>query len=85
MLGLFGTVTGMMVAFQTIAEATTPPKPAELAGGISTALLTTVFGLMIAIPTMATYFFFRNRVVKISMEAYAICEDLIDRFRPQDG
>lgn len=80
MLGLFGTVQGMIVAFHTIASKANP-SPAELAGGIYTALLTTLFGLMVAIPATAAFSFIRNRLVRSTIEIGAIVEDLFERFR----
>ncbi|MGA1779630.1 MAG: MotA/TolQ/ExbB proton channel family protein, partial [Planctomycetota bacterium] len=50
MLGLLGTVMGMVAAFDKIASSATSPKPAELADGISQALMTTMMGLTVAIP-----------------------------------
>src|SRR3990167_7257895 len=58
LLGLLGTVTGMVAAFQVIeskATALNPVNPGDLAGGIWEALLTTVFGLCVAIPTYVAY------------------------------
>jgi biopolymer transport protein ExbB len=81
MMGLFGTVSGMITAFQTIAEKGASVTPADLAGGISQALVTTFLGLFVAIPTMIAYFFFRNKVVRITLEIHAIADDLVERFR----
>jgi biopolymer transport protein ExbB len=61
MLGLFGTVVGMVGAFAVLA-ATGGAEPAALAGNISVALLTTWGGLMVAIPCLFLFFFFRNRL-----------------------
>lgn len=82
MIGLLGTVSGMIGSFHTIAT-TTNPSPAELAGGIYTALLTTLFGLGVAIPATAAFSFLRNRLVRSTIEIGAIVEDLFERFRPQ--
>lgn len=81
MMGLFGTVSGMITAFQTIAEKGASVTPADLAGGISQALVTTFLGLFVAIPTMIAFFFFRNKVVRITLEIHAIADDLVERFR----
>ena len=43
--------------------------------------MTTFLGLFVAIPTMIGYFFFRNRVVRVTLEIGAIAEDLVERFR----
>lgn len=84
LLGLLGTVSGMLQAFGTI-ERTANPSPSELAGGIKMALVTTMLGLSVAVPVMVGFFFFRNRVVKIILEIAAVSEDLLDRFRPQSS
>jgi biopolymer transport protein ExbB len=80
MLGLFGTVQGMIASFHTIAT-TANPSPAELAGGIYTALLTTLEGLMVAIPATAAFAYIRNKLVRSTIEIGAIVEDLFERFR----
>jgi biopolymer transport protein ExbB len=82
LLGLLGTVSGMLNAFQVI-ETNPNPNPALLAKGIKEALVTTMLGLIVAVPVMVGFFFFRNRVVRIVLEITAIAEDMLDRFRPQ--
>ncbi len=65
LLGLLGTVTGMVAAFQVIeskASSLNPVNPGDLAGGIWEALLTTVFGLCVAIPTFVAYNYLVSRV-----------------------
>lgn len=81
MMGLLGTVTGMFITFGTIASAGGSVSPAILAGGIKLALVTTIFGLIVAIPVGGFFFVFRNRVVRTSIEVNAIAEDLFERFR----
>ena len=61
LLGLLGTVTGMLTAFGAIATDVAGAKPVVLAAGISQAIVTTVFGLIVAIPAMAFYAWFRRR------------------------
>ena len=80
MMGLLGTVWGMIGAFDVIAESTAP-EPSDFAGTISLALITTVLGLIVAIPMMVGFFYFRNKVTRIVLEIGAISEDLLDRFR----
>lgn len=63
MLGLLGTVSGMIKAFQTIG-AQGMGKPEALAGNIGEALMTTATGLVIAIPAMLCYYYFRNSFIK---------------------
>lgn len=80
MIGLFGTVHGMIAAFQEIALGGATPKPAELAEGISTALFTTLVGLAIAIPAIAAYNVLRNRVTRLLLEVGVTSENLMSRF-----
>ncbi len=69
LLGLLGTVLGMVQVFEAIAT-TTSPDPALLAAGISTALLTTIMGLTVAVPTLMFYYFL---ILKFKgMQIYAI-------------
>lgn len=85
MIGLLGTVQGMIMSFNVIATATTAPKPAELAQGISTALFTTLVGLMIAIPAIAAYNILRNRVARLVLEVGIVSENLMSRFQTVGG
>lgn len=80
MLGLMGTVYGMITSFQTIERSKTSPKPSELAGGISTALFTTIEGLAVAIPAMIFYSLLRNRVQRLVLEVGMVSEGLMSRF-----
>ena len=82
MLGLLGTVQGMILAFHQIAASGGQATPADLAGAISIALLTTLFGLMVAIPVITLTAYIRNRLVRSIIEVGAIVEDLFERFRP---
>lgn len=81
MLGLFGTVTGMIAAFQTIARIGAAVTPADLADGIAVALVTTFQGLLVAIPCSIGYFVFRNKVVRVVLELDAIADEFVERFR----
>jgi len=81
MLGLFGTVTGMIQAFQTIARVGAAVTPADLANGISIALVTTFQGLLVAIPCTVAFFIFRNKVVRVVLELNAIADEFVERFR----
>ncbi len=80
MLGLMGTVQGMIMSFRVIANSTTTPKPYELAEGISTALVTTIEGLIVAIPAMIAFGIFKNRVARFMLELGIIAEGLMSRF-----
>ena len=84
MLGLLGTVMGMIQSFNVIAATKGQADPSQLSAGISSALITTMFGLIVAIPMTASFVFLRNRVVKNSIEISAIVADLFERFRPSN-
>jgi biopolymer transport protein ExbB len=68
MLGLLGTVIGMVFAFREVAITQGAARAADLAGGIYLALVTTVEGLLVAIPCLAFYAFFRSRVDQLVAE-----------------
>jgi biopolymer transport protein ExbB len=80
MIGLMGTVQGMISSFSVIANSTSTPKASELADGISTALFTTLVGLGIAIPAIAAYNILRNRVARLVLEVGILSEGLMSRF-----
>jgi len=83
MMGLLGTVTGMIEAFNKIAETEGAARPSELAGGISEALITTCLGLVVAIPTMFFVSFFRTRIEGYVSETENVVEKLMGRFRQE--
>jgi biopolymer transport protein ExbB len=81
LLGLLGTVTGMVRAFQVIEQKATalqPVNPKDLAGGIWEALLTTVFGLCVAIPTYVAYNYFVTKVNGFILEMEKSATDLVN-------
>ena len=80
MVGLLGTVQGMIASFEVIASNNSTPKPAELAAGISTALFTTLVGLIIAIPAIAIFNILRNRQQRLVLEVGVASERIIGRF-----
>ncbi len=82
MLGLFGTVYGMITAFEQIVQAGGQPKPAQLAAGISTALVTTFWGLVVGIPAIAGAALLRNRAEALTTEATLRVQHLIGQLRP---
>lgn len=81
MVGLFGTVFGMIKLFNSIVTSGGQPAPAQLAGGISVALVTTFWGLAIAIPALALYGIFRNRIEILANEALAMAEEVLPKVR----
>lgn len=82
MIGLLGTVEGMVESFMVIATtATGAPDPQELAKGISKALFTTLVGLYLAIPALLAYHILRNRVSRLVLEVGVVSEGMMRRFR----
>ncbi len=81
LLGLLGTVTGMVRCFQTIQAKTTtfhPVSPGDLAGGIWEALLTTVAGLIVAIPTFVAYNYLVSRINNFILEMEKASTELVN-------
>jgi biopolymer transport protein ExbB len=81
LLGLLGTVTGMVRSFQIIqAKATSlhPVSPGDLAGGIWEALLTTVAGLIVAIPTFVAYNYLVSRINHFILEMEKASTELVN-------
>ena len=81
MLGLLGTVIGMLRCFNEIAHVAGTIEPKQLAGGIFEALVTTCMGLIVAIPALYCYAIFRNRVDEYSGEASLLAEQLVSPFK----
>jgi len=82
LVGLLGTVQGMIIAFAKIETLAGAPKPSDLAGGIWEALLKTAFGLLVAIPCMAAYHAYSSHADKIArrMElAVTALDDTMER------
>ena len=82
LLGLLGTVLGMMTAFVTLMQKGGEARQAELAGGIGMALGHTFFGLFVAIPCLVVYGFYRTRADKIATRAALVAEELLESLRP---
>jgi len=80
MIGLFGTVYGMILAFQAIVASGGTADPVMLAGGIGTALTTTFWGLVVAIPALAGFAVLRNRIDELTVEATIQAEELLAIF-----
>jgi len=81
LLGLLGTVTGMVRCFQTIQAKTTafhPVSPGDLAGGIWEALLTTVAGLVVAIPAFVAYNYLVSRINSFILEMEKAATELVN-------
>ncbi len=77
MIGLFGTVLGMIKSFSVVASDIVASRPIMLAEGVSEALVTTAAGLVIGIPAMAAYSFFRGQVQSLVAELEAASTRLV--------
>jgi biopolymer transport protein ExbB len=82
MIGLVGTVYGMILSFRVIATAGSNPQASQLAAGISTALFATLEGIALSVPAIAFYAFFRNRIARLSLEVEMMAETLLEGFAP---
>ncbi|RMD65563.1 MAG: MotA/TolQ/ExbB proton channel family protein [Planctomycetota bacterium] len=85
MLGLLGTVLGMVGAFDTISASEGFARPDQLAGDISQALVTTLMGLTLAIPATAAFTFFRNRIDALSTDIASMIEELAWKLEAEDA
>jgi biopolymer transport protein ExbB len=81
MVGLLGTVTGMIVAFREVAVSQGTAGAADLAEGIYSALVTTVAGLLIAIPALGAFAIFRNRIDQIIAECAYLTQQIFSPLR----
>lgn len=85
LLGLLGTVWGMIAAFSTIAMRDGLGKPEMLASGISQALITTAAGLAIAIPTQAAYFYLKARIERFTRQTEDLYSQVSETLSPEAG
>jgi len=81
MLGLMGTVRGMIGAFAQLASSGAQPSPAQLSGNIQLALVTTFEGLLVAVPALFAYSLFRNHLSRAVTEADMVVGELMSRFQ----
>jgi len=84
MLGLLGTVLGMIHAFSVIARAGSG-RPELIASGISEALLTTAAGLIVAIPTLAGYHYLKGRIDRYVVEMEEMAMSFLEKMIRRDG
>jgi len=78
LMGLLGTVLGMIRAFNAIVDAGAMGRPELLAGGISQALLTTAAGLSVATPALIAYLYFISRVDRLVITIDALGQQVVD-------
>src|SRR5829696_1864597 len=84
LLGLTGTVLGMIEAFSAMQAAEGNASPASLAGGISRALAHTFLGLFLAVPCLACFGVLRTMVDRLTVRAALVCEELLLMVKPQE-
>lgn len=77
MLGLVGTVFGMIGAFMELGKPGTTANPAKLAENVAHALSVTLIGIAISVPAIAFNAFFRNRILRVTMDVGHIADDLL--------
>ena len=77
MLGLLGTVVGVISSFNVLGTSGQDPKPGDMIVGVSEALVTTCEGLIVAIPLLFFHLFFRVRVTRIGHEAAGVCDGVM--------
>ena len=82
MIGLVGTVYGMILSFRVIATAGGSPQASQLAAGISTALFATLEGIALSIPAIFFHAMYRNRIARLSLEVSLAAESLLEQFAP---
>jgi len=80
MLGLMGTVWGMILAFMEF-ERKANPQVSELAPGVYKALVTTLFGLVVAVPAIAAFAFFRNRIDELVAQTSLLAEQIFADYK----
>ena len=85
MLGLFGTVLGMIKSFDAIARFGTAGNPGLVAAGIAEALITTAYGLMVGIPSLAAYYYFKRKVDMRIFEMEEIAVNLMQDLAQWQG
>ncbi|MCX7819012.1 MAG: MotA/TolQ/ExbB proton channel family protein [Kiritimatiellae bacterium] len=83
MVGLLGTVIGMLRAFNAVALDLARARPMTLAAGVAQALITTAAGLIVGIPAMAFYSYFRGRVAKLTAQLETAAADLLAILSPE--
>lgn len=85
MIGLFGTVYGMILLFAEIHAADGLPGARIVADRMAVALITTFWGLAVAIPALSIYAFFRNRIDVLTAECALVADRLLSVFGPGGG
>jgi biopolymer transport protein ExbB len=85
LLGLLGTVMGMVQAFDQMNQSKGNASPGQLAGGISTALTHTFLGLALAVPCLAAFGVLRTMIDRLTVRGALVCEELLLMVKPQES
>ncbi|MBY0309516.1 MAG: MotA/TolQ/ExbB proton channel family protein [Phycisphaerales bacterium] len=80
LLGLAGTVYGMVIAFARLQESAGSATPADLSGGIAKALFHTLLGLLVALPALLVFGLYRSRIDGICTRAMAVSAELVEGY-----
>ncbi len=84
LLGLLGTVLGMILAFREMMNKGGSTSPADLAGGVSTALFHTFAGLMLAVPCLACFGILRTQIDRLTVRGALVAEEMLLMVKPQE-
>jgi biopolymer transport protein ExbB len=84
LLGLLGTVVGMIQAFNAVATSDALGRPEALSQGISRALLNTAFGLVVAIPAQTAYYYFISRVDRLIIEMDRLAQEVVNMISAEE-
>ncbi len=84
LLGLLGTVVGMIQAFNAVASSDALGRPEALSQGISRALLNTAFGLVVAIPAQTAYYYFVSRVDRLMIEMDRLAQEVVNMISAEE-
>ena len=82
MLGLFGTVVGMILLFSAIHAADSFPRAQVVADNVAVALIATFWGLAVAIPSLTIYSMFRNRIEVLTAECALAADRIVGSLKP---
>jgi biopolymer transport protein ExbB len=85
LLGLLGTVIGMIVAFEEMSRSGGQANPAQLSGGISKALAHTMAGLILALPCLAAFGILRTMIDRLTIQGALIAEELLLMVKPAEA
>ncbi len=84
LFGLLGTVVGMLLIFKQVSGSDSLSTPQLLAGGIGTALYTTVFGLVVAIPSLVFHRYLQSRIDALLLEMEAVSLDFVEKVKGEE-